>query len=404
MIDKAKRFANRNRFCRVMINVFFIFYSYLFSILCLCMRIFPVQKNKILCCSVKGKRYGDNPMYLSDELLRRNKDYEIVWLLQDNVDVRLPDKVRRVRYALIPLAYELATAGVWIDSNMKQYGTLKRKKQLYIQTWHGSYGLKKIGKDLEGKESLSFIDKTSMKYNAKIIDVYLSNSKRTSEIYRRAFWYDGEILEYGSPRNDILFEDAKAYQEKVRRHFGIPGKRIALYAPTYRHHLQVGMLELDCARVRNALERRFGGEWAVLVRLHPNNIVDAARFMKYDELTLNATNYSIMQELLAAGDVLITDYSSCMFDFVTNGRACFLYAPDIEAYKEERDTYFTLDELPFPYASDSARMEEIILEFDEIRYREELQKLFQRVGLCESGSASRYVADYIEKWMEKQRV
>lgn len=400
MIDKAKRFANKNAVCRYIINVFFILYGCLFSLLCFCMRIFPIQNNKILCCSVKGKRYGDNPMYLSDELLRRKEDYEIVWLLQKNVEVSLPDGVRRVNYALLPLAYELATAKVWIDSNMKQYGVLKRKGQLYMQTWHGSYGLKKIGRDLEGKASFSYIDKTSMKYNARIIDVFLSNSRQTTEIYRRAFWYRGTVLEYGSPRNDLLFGETESCRRQVQKHFGIQGKKIALYAPTFRHHLHVDMLNLDYERMRKALGKRFGGEWVILCRLHPNNIVDAERFMRYDGQTINATYYNVMQELLAAADVLFTDYSSCMFDFVTKGKVCFLYVADIACYKEDRDNYFELWELPFPSAVNNEQMEEAILRFDETKYRKELEKLFEKVGLCESGCACKQTVDYIEQWIK----
>ena len=396
MIDRIKRFANRSRFCRYMVNVFFLIYSYMCSFICICFRIFPLQKNKVVCCCLKGKRYGDNPQNISSELLKRNSDYKIIWLLQTSVNEELPTDITRVNYNVLSLLYHLSTAEIWIDCNMKPYGVLKRKGQLYIQTWHGSYGLKKIGKDLGNK--ISFIDNLTMQYNSKIADLYISNSKRTSEIYRRAFWYSGNILECGSPRNDIFFEDSAPYIKKVQEYFGLQGKRIGLYAPTYRADFSTQSFQLDYYRLKHTLEKRFGGEWVILVRLHPQNIMDADSFFKYDECVINATPYSIMQELLVACDVLITDYSSCMFDFVTKGKLCFLYATDIDKYKQERDYYFELEDLPFPLATNDAELEKAILSYDEKQYTKDLQKLFENVGLCESGEASKRVVDYIEQW------
>lgn len=108
-----------------------------------------------------------------------------------------------------------------------------------------------------------------------------------------------------------------------------------------------------------------------------------------------------MQELLIVCDILITDYSSCMFDFVTREKFCFLYATDIESYKKERDNYFKLEELPFPYAKDNNQLEKNILLFDEKQYHMNLRRLFKRVGLCENGNASKQTADYIEQWIEE---
>lgn len=347
---------------------------------------------------MKGKRYGDNPKYITDYLLKNNAGYDIVWILQNDVNENLPDRVRKVSNGLFAMLYELVTAGVWIDSNTKPFGILKRKNQLYIQTWHGSYGLKKVYGDIPDK--ISFIDRAIMRYNSAIADLYISNSKQTSEIYKRAFWYKGRILECGSPRNDIFYEDSSSYVEKVQRYFNIIGKKMALYAPTYRADFSTDAFQLDYDLLRSSLKGRFGDEWIILVRLHPQNIIDADNFLQYDESVVNATHYSIMQELLAACDVLITDYSSCMFDFATRKKICFLYAPDIDKYKEERDVYFDLDKLPFPAAQNNNELCAAIQNFNQDEYNLALDKLFEQVGLCECGYASRQVAEYIENWRE----
>lgn len=399
MIDRIKRLDRKYILCHYIVNIGFLLYSVLFYFLCLGMRIFPIKKNKILCCNMKGKRYGDNPMYIADELLKRDKKYEIIWLLDEYSNKNLPENIKSAKMTPLSMAYELATSQIWIDSNTKPYGTLKRKNQLYIQTWHGSYGLKKIGYDLQ--EKISFIDSLSFFYNTKISDVFISNSERTTEIYRKAFGFKGKILEYGSPRNDLFFQDTSIYFKKVQKQFGIQNKKAALYAPTFRSDFSIKALQLDTVRLKKNLEKRFGNEWVILIRLHPNNISDADHFTTYNEFVINATHYNVMQELLIVCDILITDYSSCMFDFVTREKFCFLYATDIESYKKERDNYFKLEELPFPYAKDNNQLEKNILLFDEKQYHMNLRKLFKRVGLCENGNASKQTADYIEQWIEE---
>lgn len=398
-MDRIKRFAARNKITYQIIYMCYLLYEKFVSFLYLFMRIFPINPNKIVFCTAKGMRYGDNPKYISDELIGRKKCYEIVWLLDKSVKIDLPIEVKRCNYNFWSVIRELATARVWVDSNMKYSGFLKRKGQLYIQTWHGSYGLKKIAGDLEDK--LPRIDRRNNKYNMKKADIMVSNSIRTTEIYRRAFGYKGRILEYGSPRNDLFFKDLKEYKEKVYNYFQLKNQHIVLYAPTFRNNYRTDDLRIDYKRLCGALNKKFGENWVVLIRLHPFNLIDADNFIEYTDTIINASEYSIMQELLVASEILITDYSSCMFDFATTKKPCFLYATDVARYKAERGNYFELDELPFPVAENNEQLENVILEFDRAKYEKELDELFDEVGLTETGHASEKVADYIEEWMEK---
>lgn len=400
MIDRMKRLSQKNKCLYYMIYILFVIHGFIFSTLCLLMRCFPIKKNKIVCCDLKGKQYGDNPRYITEELLAQNADVEIVWLLNENFSGDLPEGIRKAGCGMVSMAFELSTAKIWIDSHTKTYGILKRKGQYYIQTWHGSYGFKKLYKDIPRKASL--FDKKNIEHDFKMQDLFVSNSRFYSEIYRRAFGYGGEILECGSPRNDIFFTGEEKYREKVCGYFHTGEKKMALYAPTWRDDFSVDACRLDWERVRKNLERRFGGQWVVLVRLHPQNRADAEAFVKNTEGILDANEYDMMQELLVACDVLISDYSSCILDFATSGKACFIYASDIEKYKTERDFYFDLYELPFPVAKTNDEMERAILNFDQEHYRLELQKLFDDVGLCENGTACRQVADRIRQIMDEE--
>lgn len=396
MLDKIRRLEKKYRLFRYIVYPCYLAYGWCFAFLCFCMRVFPVQEDKILFCSMKGRSCGGNPMCIAKELAGRGAGYKVVWIAGREAGKRLPPGMAHVGKGLLPQAYALATSGVWVDANTKPYGALKRKNQLYIQTWHASYGLKRYGLDFPDRSEL--VDRLIYSYNGRIIDLFVSNSRKTSEIYRSAFGYGGRVLECGSPRNDIFFRDPAPYMEKVRCHFGTHGRKMALYAPTFRKGFRTGAFRLDYARLRGSLEKRFGGEWVVLARFHPSDM-GAGRLPDGDTQVLDATRYGDMQELLVACDVLVTDYSSSMFDFALTGKPCFLYAADLGEYEEEQGCYLDPESLPFPLAQDNGGLGRNILAFDEKRYRDGVGRLFAKTGLCENGGACAGVADYIAQWL-----
>lgn len=133
----------------------------------------------------------------------------------------------------------------------------------------------------------------------------------------------------------------------------------------------------------------------MFVRLHPHNLKDAEKFITYNDRVINASGYDVMQELLVAADILISDYSSCMFDFITKPKPCFIYATDRDKYKKERDYYFELEELPFPIAETSKQLEYNIAHFDNDDYVKNVKKLFDRVKLNETGKSSQIIANKV---------
>ncbi len=399
MYDKIKRFSRKNPVCERLIYTVFLVYGFLYNLFCRLLCVFPIQKNKIVCSNFKGRHYADNPKYITEALLHSQGNYDIVWLLRKGAEAELPAGVRRVTYGSFSGLKELMTASMWLDSHTKQYGIYKRKGQFFFETAHGSYGLKKIGTD---QNNMSLVDSRIYPYNVRRYDLMLSNSRQATEIYRRAFGYAGEMLEYGSPRNDVFFRDSQPFIEKVSSHFNITDGRLALYAPTWRPNFNTDFMSMDFEKIRESLHIRFGGQWNLLIRMHPENTRDAENVVKYGAGLYNATDYNDMQELLVACDILITDYSSCMFDFATCGKPCFLYAPDVEAYREAQDYYLDIFNLPFPLGRDTAELEQKILNFDMDNYHGKLKLLQEQVGLNETGQASEYAAQYIEKWLNRE--
>ena len=365
-------------------------YSYFFWL-------FPIKNNKIVVCNYYGKGFGDNGKYIVNELINQKYNYDIVWLVKkkSNYNLEFPKEIRTVKYNSFIGLYELATAKIWIDNCRKSFYPPKRKSQYYIQTWHGGIALKQVEKDVEKNLSKLYVD--IAKNDSKMADLFISNSNFCTKMYRSAFWYKGEILEAGSPRCDILFKNPQAIHDKVRNYFNIsPDSRILIYAPTFRVDSNTEVYNIDYERLLQVLEKKFGGKWVILVRLHPN-ISFKDSFLKNISSVINATKYSDMYELLVASDILITDYSSTMFEFSFTGKPVFLYAADIEEYRKDRNFYFDIYSLPYPIAENNDELCNNIKMFDNITYLEKLEQLFSDIGLNENGNASQHVANIIKK-------
>lgn len=355
----------------------------------------PIQKNKVVIVSYYGADYGDNGKYIVAQLRKRKADLDIVWLLKRELmeNHNLPEGVRAVEYRSRESVYELQTAAVWIDNARKVYG-LKRKGQLYIQTWHGGPGVKRIEKDVEAELEKRYVQKA--KLDSKMCDIILSNSDFMTDLYSRIFWYDGRIVECGTPRNDVLCGEHPELREKIRAFYGVaPEKKILLYAPTFRKDKRLDVYDIDLKNCAKTLSEKFGGEYAVYLRLHPN-ISHLADQMDADGKTvINATLYPDMQELLSGSDCLITDYSSCSIDFSLTGRPCFLYASDIEAYRQNRGYYFGFDELPYDIAQNNRELNDNIQAFDEVVSAKRVAQFHAKTGMFDKGTACETCANMI---------
>jgi CDP-glycerol glycerophosphotransferase len=354
----------------------------------------PIKKNKIIISNFYGKGYGDNPKYIAEEIIKQNLDYDIVWILKKDLigKAMIPSPIRTVKSNSIRHLYELATAKVWIDNVRKTIYTSKRKKQYYIQTWHGVVALKQIEKDLENQLPPNYID--IAKNDSKMIDLLLSNSKIHTNLFRRAYWYAGEILEIGSPRCEILV-NSQDITEKVLNYFNINRKqRILLYAPTFRENLNTDVYNVDFERLIKTLEKKYGGEWIVLVRLHPV-MSTKTNSLEYNSKILNATDYEDMNELLSVSDILITDYSSSMFEFSITKKPIFLYAPDIAEYIEERNFYFAIPSLPYPLAENNDQLQKVIEGHNNEKYLTELNNFLMEIGIFDPKGASAKIVKII---------
>lgn len=354
----------------------------------------PVKSNKIVVSSYYGRGYSDSPKAVVEALRESRCDLDIVWLSKGNS--ALPKGIRQVEYDSPRRMLELSTAKVWID-NCRKGAKYKKKDQVFMQLWHG-FALKRIEKDVVDKLPDSNYENYS-KRDSKQTDLIVSNSSHMTKIYRDSFWYDGEIAEFGSPRNDLFFKDNQSISKKVHHVLGIDeNTRIALYAPTFRVTQSLEPYAMDSTAVCDSLSKRFGGSWIFVTRLHPN-IAKLAEELSYPN-SVDATLYDDIQELLIASDVLISDYSSVVFDYMLSKRPCFMYATDIDEYKSDRNFYIPLDEMPFPIAVNNITFCDNIENFNENTYNKSIQQFSVKYGMIDDGNASRRCADWILRKME----
>lgn len=364
--------------------------GYIFNLL-------PIKKDKIVICNYFGKSYGDNGKYICEEIIKQNLEFDIVWLVDGKNldDLKFPEKIRVAKYNSILALYELSTAKIWIDNSRKFFHPPKRRNQLYIQTWHGAVALKRIEKDAE--QSLSKFYVNSAKQDSKMADLLISNSKFSTELYKKSFWYNGEILECGTPRCDMLMNNDNDAINKIRSILGINNNvKLILYAPTFRKSEDTNVYNIECEKLLEILEKKFGGEWKVLIRLHPN-VSNKNNFMKYSSNVIDATNYPDMYELLMVSEILITDYSSSMFEFSYSKKTVFLYTEDLEEYIKDRGFYFDIFNLPYPIAKSNEELFEIIEKFEYKQYHKELTKFLNELQIKETGNASEAIVNRIKE-------
>ena len=368
-------------------------------------RLFPIKKNKIVFCCIEGTTgYTCNPKYIAEELIRRGGGFQLVWLVND-ITKEFPEEIQVVHNTLWKRAYHLATAHFWVDNSRKQLEVRKRKGQIYIQTWHAKLGFKPTCLD-RGK-SFSKIAYLVSKHDSDMIDYVLSNSKWYDDTLPTGMIYSGSVLRTGSPRCDILVNNRERQHRKVRERYGLPLQAgIMMYAPTFRggsqginRDLAINQKYPDYERVINALEKRFKRPWYIFLRLHPQLVVrNMDEPYKTNKYIVDVSRVDDMYKILAGCDAFMTDYSSAAFDAAIMEVPVFLYADDYAEYEAERGKLpWDLRKLPFPLAANNEELERQIVEFDETRYRQELEVLFTDVEMTEDGKAAAHVVDRIEE-------
>jgi CDP-glycerol glycerophosphotransferase len=369
-------------------------------------------ENKMVVSNFFGSKYGCNPKYVVEQVLKENLPIDIVWLVRNKEQYAdsdiFPSKIRLVEYSSEDAMKELATAKVWLNNQRLIYhlrkGLTKKEGQCYIQTWHGSLGIKKLDADVKNfntPEKQMWVDMA--KYDSATMDYMLSNSTFEDNILPPALWFNNKLLKVGHPRNDVFFypeEDLNSIKTKVYSALEIDeNKKMILYVPSFRDDSSIEGYNLDYKDLVDDVKKRFGGDWVVVIRLHPRAKSKSEMLIPNEEYIVDGTLYPDVQELLVSAEIAITDYSSCIFDFMLSGKPGFIYAPDVEKYNLDRGFYYPLTATPFPVAENNEQMKENILRFDEKIYKQKTEDFLKEKGCIEDGHASERVVEIIKEKM-----
>ncbi|MEV0323516.1 CDP-glycerol glycerophosphotransferase family protein [Streptomyces sp. NPDC050658] len=340
---------------------------------------------------------GDSPRAVHEELVRRGAGVEHLWVTHDQ-QTRVPLGATGVEehsaawYEALARCRRIVTAGHLPDFFERRDG------QTVVQTWNGA-PLKRIGTDLTDTLYADHGHLDALPALSRQWDVLVSPNRFSTPHLGRALAYEGEILEAGSPRNDVLFaEDRDKTAERVRRDLGIdPDKRIVLYAPTYRDHLACapGRFRHEPALDLRAARDVLGDDHVLLVRKHP---LTAGRLTgARAPFVRDVSSYPRTAELLLVSDVLVTDYSSLMFDFAHTGRPMLFHAYDLEHYRDTvRGFYLDFEtSAPGPLLASTAEVVEALRDLDAITARHADAYAAFREAYCDldDGRAAARVAE-----------
>ena len=364
----------------------------------------PIKGNRIVFDNFGGKGYGDSTKYIAEELIKSGRNYELVWLVDNLSSYEFPKQIKTVKIDSIKALYMRATAKVWIDNVRHLHPVKKKKEQVYLQAWHAPFGPKKAEADAEKELGEDYVREA--KYDGQIADGIISNSKLLDNQFKRAFWLSDhvEILSYGLPRNDFFARqiDNTSEYDFLRKKFGLEKDCFyILYAPTFRDNYSLEGYKLEYEEIAKEFSKKVNKKARIVVRLHPN-VWNQSNFINYGENILNGMIYPDMQELLLACDALISDYSSCVFDFAILKRPVFICALDIKEYEKTRGLLPEFYDFPFPMATSNEEMLINIKNYDQKTYFTKVNRYFEEYPLYDDGNASRKVVDWLEKKIKEK--
>ena len=303
--------------------------------------------------------------------------------------------------------YELETAKVWINNIhfnvLLNEGVKKRKGTIYLNTFHGGITLKNQVTDKHNySQKIEESIKEQMYHkDAEYVDYITCGCDMEVHVLEEFFYHQGEILKLGDARTDMLVNGSPEIEKKVREFYEIPdGTKIAIYAPTFRADKKLDCYNLDFDKVLDYLEERDGCPWVMLIRLHPRLAKQTKNIVPDSPRYINAAQYTDMQELSVASDLMISDYSSVITDFMLTRKPGFMYVPDLDKYLKSRGMYFEMEELPFPYARTNEEFLQKLKSFDEAAYKEKVDAFVKKIGYIDDGQSAKRIVDFLIEKME----
>ena len=346
-------------------------------------------------------KYSDNPRAISEKLHEMKADSNILWHYNGNEN-QIPS-YNKIVSGVIQNIKAMAQASVWVFCHEVPTYVVKKKDILYIQTWHGDRGFKECGVVAEKSMGKKFSFNTGGKYiETKGIDYLVVGSDFGEEQLPKFWGYEGVCLKYGCPRNDKLvnISDFTSEASIIKKKIGInDNMNVLLYAPTFRDSkANFKDYYIDLKRTISLLNKS-SNKWICLVRAH--QITGSFETEGLD--VIDVTSYPDMADLLLITDLLISDFSSCLCDFVLTGKPAIQAVFDLDDFvKRSRHLLMNLEDVGYPIVKTQKELDYLIENIDKIDFKKINNKVNKYYGTKETGKASERVANIIIDWINKQ--
>ncbi|AUJ23973.1 CDP-glycerol glycerophosphotransferase family protein [Virgibacillus dokdonensis] len=366
-----------------------------------CGKVLPVDKNLVIFESFHGKQFSDNPRAIYEYMRKHNRNLDLVWSADRRHINNFENKdIKYVRRFSVKWLLQMARANYWITNARLPLWIPKPKHTIYLQTWHGT-PLKRLAADMEevhmpGTNTSKY--KENFAREAGKWDYLISPNAYSTEIFKRAFCYNKEIIESGYPRNDYLYNN-NDLSEAARLKKGLEideNKKVILYAPTWRDNqfYRKGKYRFDLEFDLKKLKEAFGHTHVIVLRLH-YLVSEQIDINDYKGFVYDLSKHEDIRELYLISDLLITDYSSVFFDYANLKRPMLFFVYDIEEYRDTlRGFYFNFEEkAPGPLVKTT---DEIIYEIQKLEQNgfnrnENYQEFLERFCYLEDGNATKRV-------------
>ena len=356
--------------------------------------------NTIMIQSYTGTSISSNEFYILQELTNRYKQYKIYVVSRKKNKSKMIEflknkKINNVEVVVIhsrEYCKVLATSQYLINNSTFPPYFIKKKGQIYLNTWHGT-PLKAMGRNI--KNSPNELGNTQR--NFMMADYMLEPNEFSLERFKEDYMLDnffkGKYILGGYPRNSAFFNEN--LKREIKEKYELEGKKIIVYMPTWRGTLDNKKSNSQYFYTMHLLiemEKKLADDYIVFVKLHnyTNSLINYRNFKKIMEFPEDYETY----EFLNIADCLITDYSSVFFDFANTGKKIILYAYDKEEYLSDRGVYIDFDKLPFALTTNTDQVIKELRQLQDYGDYSEFKKIYCKY---DSKDSAKVLCDYIFK-------
>ena len=379
---------NLLRFKRAVLKVFYIF---------------RIHKCRVFLTAYEGKQYSCNPKYLFEAMCQDKYfgDYEFIWEFNDPNSLSDIDScyAKRISHTVKHNSFKyfkyMLTSRIIITNSSVTGAIPLRSGQINLNTWHGGGAYKKVG----FANTSTVDDEESLRISSDQTTYYVSSSRIFTQVQKDSVMIDEDkFISVGMPRNDIFFDRQRmsSLRNKVLSLYSIPADSfIVLYAPTYRGSVgkdDFSEISIDVECLQKLVKQKFSKNMVFLFRAHYFN----SNNISGDNI-IPVSDYPDMQELLAASDMLITDYSSSMWDFSLTGKPCILYVDDLDKYQDERGFYTPVSSWPGIVCRNTEELVTAVEEYDPTVYSKKINQYLLESGSFDSGHACQKILNILKK-------